>query len=268
VTATVSVARDGEDHLLAVVHRDGEESDVEFVGADLYALKEQFDLLGEDAEQVEWVLPEGLRLELTDADRGRFVVSTWHTTRFMLDLDADPVTITRIPGPQLDEAGQSVVNVHADDGVAARVMEVRRCRVGKSAVILREYPWARVYGDVYVSTRVRHIEAADSGMWVLEGGEVMTGVHPADLCAGRPCVIHHPSDHPLRGLPLHWREDRGFFERRCEHGEGPDPDDVAYHSREGRRWVAAHGCDGCCGSHAPADEEVCFDGPVTDPHDE
>ena len=29
--------------------------------------------------------------------------------------------------------------------------------------------------------------------------------HGPDECSGPFCVIHNPSDHPLRDAPMHWR---------------------------------------------------------------
>ena len=64
-------------------------------------------------------------------------------------------------------------------------------------------------------------------------------VHPWSACHGSSCVIHAPSDHPMRDFPTHWRADRGMMERICPHGAGhPDPDDPS----DDR----THGCDGCC----------------------
>lgn len=76
----------------------------------------------------------------------------------------------------------------------------------------------------------------------------LTRVHPPEACVGRPCVIHNPSDHSMRDLPLHWRGDRALFERICEHGVGhPDPDDLHYHVNvAGDTSAGVHGCDGCC----------------------
>lgn len=76
--------------------------------------------------------------------------------------------------------------------------------------------------------------------WVLD-------VHPPSQCAGRPCVVHAPSDHHMREWPTNWRADTRVMERICPHGVGhPDPDDVAYLASVGRDWAAVHGCDGCC----------------------
>lgn len=80
----------------------------------------------------------------------------------------------------------------------------------------------------------------------LNGG-LLVNVHSRDLCAGRPCCLHNPSDHPLAQAPLRWRDDKGTMERLCEHGVGhPDPDDVAYNRTVLGRDVSVHGCDGCC----------------------
>lgn len=77
--------------------------------------------------------------------------------------------------------------------------------------------------------------------------EPMVSVHSPQLCGtDRPCVIHRPSEHHMRGWPLNWRWDRGIFERICEHGIGhPDPDDAAYRHSVGDHDTV-HGCDGCC----------------------
>lgn len=97
--------------------------------------------------------------------------------------------------------------------------------------------------------------------------ERLHNVHPADVCAGRACVIHHPTEHHMRDWPILWRNDRGIFERICEHGVGhPDPDQYAYWRQARESWrppinadiidglpvsnpfdgIGIHGCDGCC----------------------
>lgn len=69
-------------------------------------------------------------------------------------------------------------------------------------------------------------------------------VHDPARCAGQPCCIHNPSDHPLNSAPLIWRDDRKIMERQCPHGIGhPDPDDVTVRRGGGE---GVHGCDGCC----------------------
>lgn len=79
------------------------------------------------------------------------------------------------------------------------------------------------------------------------GDAVLGGIHPADQCAGRPCVIHSPSEHHMRGWTLHWRDDRSIFERFCPHGTGhPDPDQFEYWELTGQEAQGVHGCDGCC----------------------
>lgn len=77
-------------------------------------------------------------------------------------------------------------------------------------------------------------------------------VHSIADCRGPNCVIHNPSDHPMRSFPTHWREDRYLMERICPHGVGhPDPDDIAFQmiatSGRAEKWgYSVHGCDGCC----------------------
>jgi len=75
----------------------------------------------------------------------------------------------------------------------------------------------------------------------------LLAVH-AEMMCHPPCAIHNPSDHPMVELPLVWRSDRGFFERRCRHGVGhPDPDDLAFKERTLGREASAFGVHGCCG---------------------
>ena len=51
-------------------------------------------------------------------------------------------------------------------------------------------------------------------------GMIHLRVHEPDQCVGEVCVIHHPSQHPLSGAPMHWRSDRRIIERICQHGCG------------------------------------------------
>ena len=85
---------------------------------------------------------------------------------------------------------------------------------------------------------------------VWNNGDVSTrlkNVHLPEKCEDRPCVIHRPTNHHMREWLLHWRNDRGIFERFCEHGIGhPDPDQFAYWKENGLDHEKVHGCDGCC----------------------
>lgn len=76
----------------------------------------------------------------------------------------------------------------------------------------------------------------------------LIGVHSPKACGGRVCIIHNPTDHHMRSWKLHWRDDRGIFERLCPtHGCGhPDPDQWPYWVETGREIEAIHGCCGCC----------------------
>ena len=51
----------------------------------------------------------------------------------------------------------------------------------------------------------------------------------------------------MRTWRLHWRGDRGIFERICQHGVGhPDPDQFEFWRVTGQEWQGVHGCDMCC----------------------
>ncbi len=80
-------------------------------------------------------------------------------------------------------------------------------------------------------------------------------VHSKELCEGRYCPIHNPSDHPLKNAPTHWRGDRAIMERICEHGVGhPDEDELAFRIdvlKEDPEYAGIHGCDGCCHKETP-----------------
>lgn len=93
----------------------------------------------------------------------------------------------------------------------------------------------------------------ESGVVAVVNG-ILTNVHPPTLCVSQPCWVHNPSVHHMNSWPIGWREDKHTAERHCQHGIGhPDPDDAAFHLRNGRD-VAIHGCDGCCAPPEPADE--------------
>ena len=78
-------------------------------------------------------------------------------------------------------------------------------------------------------------------------GPTTITTHDSELCVGRACVIHNPSDHHMRDWPMVWRGDKQMMERTCTHGIGhPDPDDLAYRTSIGDTYAEVHGCCGCC----------------------
>jgi hypothetical protein len=94
-------------------------------------------------------------------------------------------------------------------------------------------------------------------VWIIPGTDTLIyNVHSARQCSGRPCVLHRPSNHHLRGWMLHYRDDKGQMERICPcHGVGhPDPDDLAYQLSIGREGAGIHGCPGCCGDQKVTSE--------------
>lgn len=123
--------------------------------------------------------------------------------------------------------------------------------------IIREIPWLDELGYTDAGPRFETRPPSDlavirgSVVEVLSAHDFVLRVHQGQECEGRPCVIHAPSDHSMRGMPLIWRWDRGIFERQCTHGIGhPDPDQEPYwRERGGQARVDSetiHGCDGCC----------------------
>jgi hypothetical protein len=103
---------------------------------------------------------------------------------------------------------------------------------------------------------VKHIATAryPGEIWELPNGQRLGAVHLRGDCATDRCVFHKPSEHSMSEFKLHWRDDRGIFERICPHGVGhPDPDQFPYWELTDDMAQAVHGCDGCCG---PAPSEA------------
>lgn len=87
-------------------------------------------------------------------------------------------------------------------------------------------------------------------------GLVMWDVHAPYLCEGRHCIIHNPVHTHMDDWPLHYRSDRGIFERICPHGVGHyEPSQLDYHRSVGRSWEQVHGCDGCCATREESEHE-------------
>lgn len=76
--------------------------------------------------------------------------------------------------------------------------------------------------------------------------------HSHDLCGGRPCPIHAPSQHHMRDWPVLMPVDPHdvVLERMCAHQVAhPDPDSVELATCFDPTNEGAHGlhtCDGCC----------------------
>jgi hypothetical protein len=94
---------------------------------------------------------------------------------------------------------------------------------------------------------VNQVRKISGDCYEMPDGTIIGNVHSPTQCFGRPCVIHNPSDHHMTDWQLHWRDDRGIFERICPHGVGhPDPDQFDFWRDNDRMAEAVHGCDGCC----------------------
>lgn len=89
---------------------------------------------------------------------------------------------------------------------------------------------------------------SDKEIWAAPNGAILENVHAASTCAGHPCMIHNPSDHPMVNWSYFQGRD-GMIYRECLHGIGhPDPDVVAWFVRMGMPLGEGSGvCDGCCG---------------------
>lgn len=64
----------------------------------------------------------------------------------------------------------------------------------------------------------------------LHDGRVLS-THGRKVCLLDHCVIHNPSDHPLKEAPLYWSVESHLMFRICEHEKPhPDPDAMEYHT--------------------------------------
>lgn len=88
--------------------------------------------------------------------------------------------------------------------------------------------------------------------YVTGNNQLLKNIHTKTPdCLKYGCVIHNPSNHPMKGFPTYWREDRDIMERIDKFGVGhPDPDMIAYFRRTfGDEYASAqaiHGCNGVC----------------------
>lgn len=72
------------------------------------------------------------------------------------------------------------------------------------------------------------LDASTYDLVEIEGGKILR-THPASSCLMDECVIHNPSDHPLRVAPMIWSAHMRLVFRRCTHDVlHPDPDSLAF----------------------------------------
>lgn len=97
------------------------------------------------------------------------------------------------------------------------------------------------------SERFGWAQVLPGGVDLEDASIVLHNVHSARTCRHRHCVIHNPLAHHMEDWPLIWRNDRGIFERICEHGVGhPDPSQFEYWQDTEQWFMGTHGCCGCC----------------------
>lgn len=111
-------------------------------------------------------------------------------------------------------------------------------------------PIARAWG-LSTDKQARQRQIAVPSRWNKKGKPTtwmhFARTHPENPQCHNGCVIHHRTGHHMAHWQLHWRGDRGIFERICPHGIGhPDPDQYPYWRATDQMWQTVHGCDGCC----------------------
>ena len=89
----------------------------------------------------------------------------------------------------------------------------------------------------------------------LRNGRTLT-THGPEQCLLHHCVIHNPSDHPLKNAKMDFLPDFNMIYRVCAHGIGhPDPDSLEV-LKWRMQWMEVEAiasthmsnCDGCCRS--------------------
>ena len=78
-----------------------------------------------------------------------------------------------------------------------------------------------VNGEAHIIGKQRTVATFDDDLRI--------AIHDQSKCAGRHCVIHDPSNHHMRNLPLVWNSMYRRTERICSCGaRHPDPDHIEY----------------------------------------
>lgn len=87
-------------------------------------------------------------------------------------------------------------------------------------------PYVRMLPDEEI-IKIKAKRKRQRGTVQLDNGEVLYNVHNPNDCAGRPCAIHNPSNHPLKHSQRTFHD--GVIFRVCSHNvEHPDPDSIAW----------------------------------------
>ena len=80
--------------------------------------------------------------------------------------------------------------------------------------------------------------------YVADSDQIVQGIHPRHWCSGT-CVVHRPSAHHMRGMPLGFDVKAKAFFRTCKHGDQhQDPDERTYWTHQLERDVAKGGKGG------------------------
>lgn len=80
--------------------------------------------------------------------------------------------------------------------------------------------------------------------YIADSDQVVLGIHPKRWCSGT-CVVHRPSKHQLRDLPLAFDMKSKCFYRTCAHkNQHQDPDERTYWTNQLEQDAARHGGGG------------------------
>lgn len=92
-------------------------------------------------------------------------------------------------------------------------------------------------------------EAEETNRFTDDYGQELIQIHDENSdCHQYGCPVHNPSNEAIAIGRLFWRDDRGIFERICEHGVGhPDHDMLRWMERtRGADYARVESVHGCC----------------------
>lgn len=105
---------------------------------------------------------------------------------------------------------------------------------------------------------------SNDGSVTLSGGQKLSSVHGSNICSGRHCPIHNPSDHELLSWPLFFNGKHMY--RELDGEIKIDPDDYYYNLNDYaiiRHSVKCLSCDDIIESTHRHDFQTCSCGSVS-----
>lgn len=146
-----------------------------------------------------------------------------------------------------------VAGRYITDGAMDRLLAVETVRTARGTAYALTCPDATHVTGLVATVGLLPDRFLLSATSALVSNGLIRRVHSRAPCEDRGyCWVHKPTDHVMRGWPVHFDDDTARAYRVCEHGGlHPDPDDLCYRVEVlGEADARVVTCDGCCGSEA------------------